>query len=468
LSPPHDEIPAAPPSFAAQAARTVLVVDDDAFLRRSVRDALSARGFRVIEAASLKGALAALDESDVDVVLLDEQLPDGRGHTLCEKITAGSPAAKIVFMTAFPEFEHAVTAVRAGAFDYLSKPFEIDALFIAVDRCVKVQYLERVERREQQRRRRDADGVALIGDAPAFAEVRRLVEVAAASQAPVLVTGETGTGKSLVAKAIHAAGPRREGAFVTVSCAALPDNLVEAELFGWERGAFTGAVATHDGAFGMADGGTLFLDEIGEMPLHLQPKLLSALEDRVVRRIGGRTARPVDVRVVAATNADLGRMVRDKQFRADLYYRLDVVHIHVPPLRERRGDIPALARHLLEGLGRRREQADLDEAEAAALAAYPWPGNVRELRNVLERAVLLQGRALRPSALVSGGGAASTEARPPEVDAEAEPLLPLEEVERRHIAEALRRTGGNLAQASRLLGISLSTLKRRVKQGSSN
>jgi DNA-binding NtrC family response regulator len=462
----------------------VLVVDDDALLRRSLCDALAARGLATLSAARLDEALALATAHDVDVVLLDEQLPDGRGHTLCPRLLAGGAPLKIVFMTAFPEFEHAVTAIRAGAFDYLCKPFELEALFIAVDHCIQVLELERVERREAYRQRRDTDGVVLVGDSPAFAEVRAVVDVAAASDASVLVTGETGTGKSLVAKAIHARGPRRGRAFVPLSCANLPDNLVEAELFGWERGAFTGAVATHDGAFGMADGGTLFLDEIGEMPLHLQPKLLAALEDGVVRRIGGRAGRAVDVRIVAATNADLATLVEERRFRSDLYYRLDVVRIHLPPLRERAEDIPALARHLLAGLAGRRATAELDDAEAERLAAYAWPGNVRELRNVLERAILLQPGRLRPSELLrsarsfspAGGtpaqrpSAASSSSRlvavrpEPTAVAGAE-VAPLADVERQQIAAALERTGGNLAQAARLLGISLSTLKRRVKDG---
>jgi DNA-binding NtrC family response regulator len=430
----------------------VLLIDDDALLRRSACDALARRGYEAHAAGSLAEAWAALDTACVDVVLLDEQLPDGRGHQACARILEQCPEAKIVFMTAFPEFEHAVRALRAGAFDYLTKPFELEALLVAVDRCVTVAGLESVARVESFRRRRHADGVVLVGDSPAFAEVRRLVEVAAGSDAPALVTGETGVGKGLVARAIHAAGPRRDGAFVPLSCAALPDHLVEAELFGWERGAFTGAVASHDGAFGMADGGTLFLDEIGELPLHLQPKLLAALEDRAVRRIGGRAARALDVRVVAATNADLPRLIAEKRFRADLYYRLDVIHIAVPPLRERAADIPALARHLLGSFAGRRAPLALDEARLAELAGYPWPGNVRELRNVLERAALL-GR-------LSLGRA---EAPAPAAASAAFPTLA--ELERGHIARALERTGGNVTQAAQLLGVSLSTLKRRVREG---
>jgi DNA-binding NtrC family response regulator len=446
----------------------VLVVDDDSLLRKILVDALGTRGFRVLTAATLLSAAETFAASDVDVVLLDEVLPDGRGHTLCARLAEGSPTTKIIFMTAFPEFEHALRAVRAGAYDYLVKPFELEALLLAVDRSVNVLDLESIKRRELFRRNRDTSEIALVGDSAPFAEVRRLVELSAPSDAPVLVTGETGTGKGLVAKAIHALGTRHAagGAFVALSCAALPDNLVEAELFGWERGAFTGAVAAHEGAFGMADGGTLFLDEIGEMPLHLQPKLLAALEDRVVRRIGGRLPKPIDARVVAATNVALAHLVEEKLFRADLFYRLNVIHIHIPPLRERPEDIPALARHLLSGICKRREPAEIDDAELARLGSYPWPGNVRELRNVLERAVLLQGGRLRPWELIQDSPLPSQfPARPASADL-ADPSKPLllAEVERLHIGKALRGTGGNLTLAARVLGISLSTLKRRVKQ----
>jgi DNA-binding NtrC family response regulator len=429
----------------------VLVVDDDALLRRGADDALRRRGYEARCVGTLAEAWEVLSEVGVDVVLLDEQLPDGRGHQACARILEACPDAKIVFMTAFPEFEHAVRALRAGAFDYLSKPFELEALLVAVDRCVKVARLEGIARVERFRRRRSADDVVLVGDSPAFTGVCRLVALASGSDAPVLVTGETGVGKGLVARAIHSAGPRRDGPFVPLSCAALPDQLMEAELFGWERGAFTGAVGSHDGAFGMADGGTLFLDEIGELPLHLQPKLLAALEDRSVRRIGGRAARALDVRVVAATNADLAQLVAEKRFRADLFYRLDVVHIHVPPLRQRISDIPALARHLLSTPAGRQAAFELDGARLAELEAYSWPGNVRELRNVLERAALLGhlslGRA--EAAAPSPAGAFPT----------------LAELERGHIARAMERTSGNLTQAARLLGVSLSTLKRRVHEG---
>jgi DNA-binding NtrC family response regulator len=446
---------------SAPSRRTVLVVDDDTLLRQALGDALAAKGIATLGAGTLGEALAIFTAQDVEVVALDEQLPDGRGHTLCERLLAIRPSTKIVFMTAFPEFEHAVKAIRAGAYDYLSKPFELDAFHLSLRRCFDVLALENIERRDRFLRDRAADEVELVGDSPAFAEVRRLVEIAASADAPVLITGETGTGKSLVARAVHFGGTRRDQAFVPVSCAALPDNLVEAELFGWERGAFTGATTAHEGAFEVADGGTLLLDEIGELPLHLQPKLLNVLEDRAVKRLGARNVKHLDARVIAATNVDVEEMIVQKRFRSDLFYRLAVIRIHIPPLRERRGDVPALARRLLRGICRTKEPPTLDDAELARLQAYAWPGNVRELRNVLERALLLQHGALRPSALV-GGAASAPPASVPIEPLEAFPSLA--EVEARHVAEALRRSGGNLGQAARALGIALSTLKRHARR----
>ena len=443
--------------------RTVLVVDDDSLLRKALTDSLRTRGFNALGAGTLAEALAVFSANDVDVVALDEQLPDGRGHTLCARLIATRPGTKIIFMTAFPEFDHAVKAIRAGAYDYLSKPFELDAFLLSLRRSFDLLALESIERRERYRRERDAGETDLVGDSPEFMEVRRLVSIAAAADAPVLITGETGTGKSLIAKAIHFSGARREQAFVPVSCAALPDNLVEGELFGWDKGAFTGAVGAHEGAFEVADGGTLFLDEIGELPVHLQPKLLNVLEDRTVKRLGGRVHKVVDARLVAATNAELERSIADKSFRSDLFYRLAVIHIQVPPLRERAEDIPALVARLLRGICRTKEPPVVDGAELARLSSYAWPGNVRELRNVLERAVLLQrGGPLRPSELVVAGRPSS---KAPKIASTPSPRFPtLAQVEDQHIAEALARTGGNLAQAARLLDISLSTLKRRARR----
>ncbi len=284
--------------------RTLLLVEDDTLLCRAVHDALSSESLEVLAVHTAADGLATCSERHVDIAVLDQRLPDGDGRALCERILAVSADAKIVFITAYPSFDSAVTVLKAGAHDYLCKPFSLEELGIAVRRCVGALELERVERLEAYRAVKDRQESLLVGGSGLDA-LRELVALAARAEAPVLLTGETGTGKTLVAKAIHFGGPRRDGPFITLDCAALPENLIEAELFGWDRGAFTGAGDARDGVIAMAEGGTLFLDEIGEMPLHLQAKLLNVLEGRQVRRIGGRTSRTVDFRLVAATNASL-------------------------------------------------------------------------------------------------------------------------------------------------------------------
>ncbi len=440
--------------------RRLLIVDDDRLLCRAVHDHLASAALDVATAHTSAEALRAIAEEPVDVVVLDQRLPDGDGQALCEPILRLHGPAKIVFATAYPSFESAVGALKSGAHDYLCKPFELDHLALAVRRCLERLDLEKVERFDRYRRARDRADTMLIG-AAGLASVRELVERAAEADCPVLVTGETGTGKNLVAKAIHHGGSRREKPFVHLNCAALPETLIEAELFGWERGAFTGAAGAREGVFEVAEGGTLFLDELGEMPLHLQAKLLSVLEDKEVKRLGGRLAHPVDVRVIAATNADIEARVAEGRFRADLFYRLEVMRVRSPPLRERPGDLPALCEHLLERIAAGRTLPPLAPGELDRLAAYPWPGNVRELKNVLERAAVLQREALRPSELLSTASAAAGHSPVGEAAGEAETLAVAEQ---RHVETALRRESGNLARTARALGISLSTLKRKVKE----
>jgi transcriptional regulator with PAS, ATPase and Fis domain len=292
--------------------------------------------------------------------------------------------------------------------------------------------------------------------------VYELVQAAAPSDAPVLITGETGTGKNRVAKAIHQASARRAGPWVALNCAAVPEQLIEAELFGWERGAFTGATGAREGLLELAQGGSLLLDEIGEMPAHLQSKLLSVLEDREVRRLGGRSARATDVRIIAATNADLDARVSAGQFRSDLFYRLNVVRLELPPLRERVEDLPVICRDLLARLAKGTHPPPLGPGELERLGTYPWPGNVRELRNVLERALILHRDVLRPSELLAPTGRALP-ARAVAPTHDDDPELTLERMERRLMERALCRHQGNFTAAARTLGISLSTLKRRAK-----
>jgi DNA-binding NtrC family response regulator len=437
-----------------------VVIDDDRLLCDTVRHGLNGLGVQVLAAHTGAEGLHLCAERPVDVVLLDQKLPDGDGISFCGPLLERCEGAKIIFITAFPSFENAVQAIKVGAYDYLSKPFEVGELSLAVRQALRTLDLEHVAQVQHYQARRESDRSVLVGD---LAEVRRLVGLAAANASPVLITGETGTGKTLVAKAIHFQGGGADKAFIAVNCAAIPENLMEAELFGYEKGAFTGAVATVKGLFEMADGGTLFLDEIGEMPTHLQSKLLGALDDQQIRRLGGRTAKPVHARIITATNADLAAAVRERRFREDLYYRLGVVHICVPPLRDRLDDLPELCRSFVAQIAP-DQQIRLEAQEIAALGAYPWPGNVRELRNILERAILVRTtQAIHPSRLLGAAiQAAPATARPAGEAAGAGPR-PLEALEREHIAAALRHFNGNQTHAAKALGISRSTLLRKLK-----
>jgi DNA-binding NtrC family response regulator len=437
--------------------KNLLIVDDNPLFRKAVVGFFGDR-FKVLEAGTCGQGQELLGRESVDLAILDERLPDGSGLDLCRNLFQLHPFAKVIYVTAFPSFEHAVKALKVGAHDYLSKPFEVAALGHAVDRLMSVSALERVGRLEAWRTQADGHNVILVGDSSSMSEVRRIVHLAAGSDASVLITGETGTGKNLVAKAIHHASPRGAAPFVTLNCSALPENLIEAELFGWTRGAFTGAVASREGVLEMAEGGTLFLDEIGEMPMHLQVKLLSVLEDHMVTPLGGRVGKRIDVRIVAATNAQLEEAIKARQFRADLYFRLNVLRIEMPALRAHLEDLPELCAFLQSHLTGHGSTAPLSYGELALLATYAWPGNVRELKNVLERAYLLESP---PSTfLVGEGGARSTLTAS---NPAARPLQTLEEVEQEHLLRALHLHQGNLTRAAEALGISLSTLKRRVK-----
>lgn len=452
--------------------RTILIIDDDELFCDAVSDYLKTY-MKVLTAGTGEEGLAACAGNRVDVVLLDQNLPDAEGHTLCPAILGYNEQTKIIFITAHPSFETALNAIRAGAHDYLSKPFELEALSHSISNALKTIELEKVAQIEKYKSGKDSEETALIGEGPAMGEIKKLINVASSSHAPVLITGETGTGKNLVAKAIHYLNRDKGEAFIAVNCAALPESLIEAELFGYEKGAFTGAVMSRRGLFEMAEGGTLFLDEIGDMPIHLQSKLLSAIEDKRIKRLGGETIRPVDVRIIAATSADIEASL-GKTFRTDLYYRLSVVRIHVPPLRERPEDLPDICSHLLHKITHAQD-AKLSPEEEQRLMSYDWPGNVRELRNILERAVLLhKGRSLRPSTLLVKAGDGRIPAAPVRdpavpagvelVSADGETIVTLAELERLHIGEALARLSGNRAQTARHLGISLSTLKRKLQE----
>jgi len=454
--------------------KRVLVIDDDGLFCDAVADFLGEHGLKVATATTGQAGLELASRGQMDVVLLDQRLPDAEGHELCASIHKANEETKIIFITAHASYDGAAKAISAGAHDYLSKPVELEELLRAVEQALRVKALEKVTVVEQYKRHKDSQKAVLIGADGALADVARMIELAAGSDAPVLITGETGTGKNVVAKNIHYSSAHRSGPFIPINCAALPENLIESELFGYEKGAFTGAEASRRGVFEMAEGGTLFLDEIGEMPLHLQSKLLSALEDGQIKRLGGEKYIAVDVRIIAATASDLDRTLGES-FREDLYFRLSVVRIHLPPLRERTRDLPALCDHLL-GQTTNGRHVKIDARDLERLAAYAWPGNVRELKNVLERAALLQpGGPIRPSDLIGATplAAASIESAATKNHArtgtDAGPDLrqgsvrELQDVEREYVLWALEHNDDNFTQTAKALGIALSTLKRKLR-----
>jgi DNA-binding NtrC family response regulator len=441
--------------------RTILIVDDEKTFCHSVKDCLEGDSLEILVAHTGAVGLSMCSRHKVDVVLLDQKLPDGEGRALCPDILKRNDQTKIIFITAYPSYDNAVAAIKAGAHDYLSKPFELEKLKRAVERALRTLDLERVEQLQSYKNDKESEETVLIGAGGGLAEVKRLVNLAASVDAPVLITGETGTGKNVVAKSIHYRGGFEKAAFISMNCGALPENLIEAELFGCEKGAFTGAVIARKGIVEMAEGGTLFLDEIGSMPFQLQSKLLSVLEEKKIRRLGGGLSRPVNVRIIAATNTDLEQAVRDRNFREDLYFRLNVIRIHLPPLRERREDFSELCTYFVRRLARGRE-VELPESELTKLCSYSWPGNVRELKNVLERAILLQREpVLRPSELL-GTKKGPSMRREAHLGGEYSPA-PLEEVLKNHILGALDQFSGNYTRTAKALGVSLSTLKRKLQ-----
>jgi DNA-binding NtrC family response regulator len=424
----------------------ILVADDEPSFRELLADILEGAGHEVVEARDGVEALAALERGAFDLVLADQRMPRVDGLELLRRSRHLAAPPPLVMLTAYGTIPEAVEAVRLGAADYLTKPLPSPAaLLAAVDRLLAP----------------DEGSGAFVTEDPTAKELLDLIDRVAPRDVSVLVTGESGTGKELVARRLHAKSARAAGRFVAVNCAALPEALAESELFGHEKGAFTGADRQRQGRFEEAGGGTLFLDEVGDLPPALQAKLLRVLEERVVRRLGGAADIPVDVRLVAATNRDLSAAVADGGFREDLYFRLAVVTVSLPPLRGRPGDIPVLARHLVADLAARHHLPlpELDPAVLAALQRHQWPGNVRELRNVLERALIVRaGAAIRAEDVTPAIVAAPS---PGEVGA-----MPLDrEVrEREALLEALRRAGGNRQEAARLLDVSVRTLYYRLRR----
>jgi len=442
--------------------KTILIIDDDKIFCDTIKSYLTKKGLEVFTAHSGTDGVNICSQRKMAVVLLDQNLPDGEGHSFCSSVLKHNEKTKIIFITAYPSFEGAVKAIKAGAHDYLSKPFELEELNLEIEQAFRTIELERVEQLHQYTIDKESEEAILIGSQGGLAGISKLVDLAASSiNAPVLITGETGTGKNVAARAIHYRSLLRKEAFISINCAALPENLIEAELFGYEKGAFTGATMSRRGIFEMAEGGTLFLDEIGEMPIHLQTKLLSAIEDKKIKRIGSESIVPVNVRIIAATCSDLETEL-GKTFRRELYYRLSVVRIHIPPLRERRQDIPELCDYLLAKMSKGHEER-ISDSEMENLMRYDWPGNVRELRNILERAVLLRkGTSIYPSEFLAGVNEQLSSRPSLCVNLDNE-ITTLDEVERAYIKCVLEKLSGNYSKAAKSLGISLSTLKRKMK-----
>ena len=442
----------------------VLVVDDDPGHRAMLRATLRAAGYDVVEAGDGQQALERVDDQTPDLVLLDLRMPRMDGITALGQLREVNPALPIVIMTAYGSVDTAVDALKAGAYDYLTKPLDTDELLLSIART-----LEHFELKAENQALRDRLGVgagfaSIIGRSRAMRELVEVLQAAAPSDANIILTGDSGTGKDLVARAIHDASERGEGPFVAVSCAAIPGSLLESELFGHERGAFTGAVRRHLGKFEQADGGTIFLDEIGDMPTELQAKLLRVLQSRQVERVGGEGQVGVDVRVISATNADLAAAMAEGAFRQDLYYRLAVIPVHLPGLSQRQADIPLLADHFLAQYSRRNNRTLRGFTPRAmdALTHYAWPGNVRELENAVERAVILsQGE------FIDTDGLPEAIRRHREDEDEGSGVRPghsVEEVMRELVLKTLEQTDGNRTEAARLLGISRQTLLTRLKE----
>ncbi len=440
---------------------TLLVIDDDKILCNTISDNFKNDMIDVMLAHRGADGVKICSEKRIDIIFLDQKLPDSQGYMLCPSILKLNDQTKIIFSTAYPTFDNALKAIKAGAFDYLSKPFELEELNIIVNKALRLIELEKVEQLQKYKHRKDYENFQLIGNSDAFLETKKLLTLAASTEAPVLITGETGTGKNMAAKFIHHTANQNSDIFISVNCAAIPENLIESELFGHEKGAFTGATGPKKGVFEMANGGTLFLDEIGEIPFQMQAKLLGVLDEKTVKRLGSESTKPINVRIIAATNTDLSQAIKEKKFREDLYYRLSVLRIHIPPLRARIEDIPDLCGFLINKM-RSRTEIKISAEELLKLKSYDWPGNVRELRNVLDRAVILrQGNNIKPCEFLESAHQKATEKI---IDINlGNKIYTLQEIETHHIKCTLNQLDGNFSITARALGISLSTLKRKLK-----
>ncbi len=497
----------------------ILVADDEPNLRRVLTAMLRREGHEVVQATDGSEAMELMG-SDVDVVITDLRMPTVDGMGVLRHAAAATPHVPVIMITAYGSVGQAVEAIKAGAFDYIEKPFEQDQIRAIVDKAVRQAFANRMAPRSTLYGTREGEltetgeqtrgRFGLVGDSGEMHAIFDVIDKVADTPTTVLITGESGTGKELVAKALHEHSSRKGGPFIKINCAAIPKTLMESELFGYEKGAFTGATSSKPGRFELADGGTLFLDEIGEIPVEMQVKLLRAIQESEFERVGGLKTIKVDVRLITATNRDLEQEIQRGNFREDLYYRLNVVPLQIPPLRKRRADIPMLVRHIMRKFNERLKKSvtGISEEAVAALSAHTWPGNIRELENVLERTILFckgerieladlpdeiagaSGAGAPASAPAPAPGAAPAPARPDSADpADSEPdphegdaegdlsgatfadgslkdIVRAEtgRIERELIAKALAETGGNVTQAAKLLKISRKSLQMKMKE----
>lgn len=438
----------------------LLVVDDERSAREMLSGYLTRNGFDVTAASNGEEALTAYREQFAPVALIDLKMPGMSGMELLTRLKEINPFVQVVVLTAFGSVESAVEAMRSGAFDFLTKPVEdLEELTLRLQKASEQNRLVVNSHVLHERLTDTAPGTEIVGESTAIQKVREMIGLVAPRDATVLITGESGTGKELVARAVHALSPRQDSPMIAINCAAFPETLLESELFGHEKGAFTGADRTKQGRFELANGGTLFLDEIGEMPLTMQVKLLRVLEERQIERLGSVKSIPLDIRVIAATNRDLQHMIAEKSFREDLYYRLNVITIDLPPLRDRTADILLLATRFVDRFARKigKQVEGIAPEAAALLTEYDWPGNVRELENVIERAIVLtHNSALTPTDLSSLAPTRPQNTRPT--------VRPMSEVEEEHIKFCLDQMDWNLGQTAAKLGIHRNTLRAKIKE----
>ncbi len=450
--------------------RTILVADDDASIRSLLKQLLSDEGYSVVEATTGTEVVEKVKDTNPDLVIMDVRMPELDGIEALSKLKVSSPKTSVLIMTAFGSSNNAIRAMELGAFDYITKPFELDKISHTVKRVIEYRDLTS----EVQVLRDEISSLVqterIVGNSPAMQEVYKTVGKVAKADATVLITGESGTGKELVAEALHYNSNRRSGPIVKVSCAALPETLLEAELFGHEKGSFTGAMTQRRGRFEMADKGTIFLDEIGEMSLPMQTKLLRVLQERKIERVGSSLPIKVDIRIICATNKDLQRQVEQQKFRDDLFYRLNVINIHMPPLRDRKEDIPALVEHFLakHRYSATAQPAAISEEALKRLMEYDWPGNVRELENVVERAVVLsRGQIITSRELPFGDHETGDHEEDGGDEVSVEKSFfkkSVAQFEKDLIMKALRDATGNRSKAAEMLGIYRRLLYAKIKE----